>query len=96
MVNPNGMVASEVSQASSIVERDSALRMARAIKGAHQKTSGADKAYDIREFVADLCISGIRHHLPQILQPRRRSVIDRRTPRHQGFAQSINTSKQLE
>ena len=53
------MVAREVSQASGFSEPDSALLMAYAIKAAHQKSSGSVKAYDIREFVAALCISGI-------------------------------------
>jgi len=44
MENRNGLVvASQVSQASGTAERDSALRMARSLKGAHQKTLGADK-----------------------------------------------------
>jgi len=41
--NRNGLVvASEVTQASGTAERDSALQMARSLKGAHQKTLGAD------------------------------------------------------
>jgi len=90
------VVASEVSQASGTAERDSALRMARALKGAHQKTLGADKGYDTRDFVADLRINGITPHVAQNIQARRRSAIDGRTARHQGYAQSINARKRIE
>ena len=66
MENRNGLVvASEVSQATGKAERDAALRMARSLRGAHQKTLGADKGYDTREFVADLRINGITPHVAQ-------------------------------
>jgi len=97
MENRNGLVvASEVSQASGTAERDSALRMARSLKGAHQKTIGADKGYDTSDFVADLRINGITPHVAQNIQARRRSAIDGRTAHHQGYAQSINARKRIE
>ena len=84
MENRNGLVvANEVTQASGTAERDSALRMARSLTGAHQKTLGADKGYDTRDFVADLRISGITPHVAQNIQPRRSSAIDGRTVRHE-------------
>ena len=44
MDNRNGLVvASEVSQATGRAERDAAVCMARSLRGAHQKTLGADK-----------------------------------------------------
>jgi IS5 family transposase len=90
------VVASEVTQASGTAERDSALRMARSLRGAHQKTLGADKGYDTRDFVADLRISGITPHVAQNIQPRRSSAIDGRTVHHEGYAQSINARKRIE
>jgi transposase len=97
MENRNGLVvASEVPQATGRAERDSALRMVRSLQGAHQKTLGADKGYDTREFVADLRISGITPHVAQNIQTRRSSAIDGRTVRHQGYAQSINARKRIE
>jgi transposase len=97
MENRNGLVvASEVTQATGTAERYSALRMARSIKGAHQKTLGAEKGYNTRDFVADLRISGITPHVAQNIQPRRRSAIDGRTARHVGYAQSINARKRIE
>lgn len=97
MENRNGLVvASEVTQASGTAERDSALRMARSLQGAHRKTLGADKGYDTKDFVADLRINGITYYVAQNIQPRRRSAIDGRTARHVGYAQSINARKRIE
>ena len=97
MENRNGLVvASEVTQASGTAERDSALRMVRSLHGAHQKTLGADKGYDTRDFVAELRISGITPYVAQNIQPRRSSAIDGHTTRHQGDAQSIDARKRIE
>jgi transposase len=96
MENRNGLVvASEVSQATGRAEREAAIRMARSLKGAHQKTLGADKGYDTREFVADLRISGITPHVAQNTTRSGGSAIDGRTARHQGYAQSINSRKRI-
>jgi transposase len=97
MENRHGLVvASEVTPADGYGERAAAVRMARSLPGAHQKTLGADKGYDTRDFVADLRISGITPHVAQNIQTRRRSAIDGRTARHQGYAQSINARKRIE
>ena len=97
MENRNGLVvASEVSQASGNAEREAALRMSRSIRGAHQKTLGADKGYDTRDFVGDLRISSITPHVAQNTSRSDGSEIDGRTARHQGYAQSINSRKRIE
>lgn len=97
MENRHGLVvASEVTPADGYGERAAALRMARALPGAHQKTLGADKGYDTRDFVADLRISGITPHVAQNIQSRRRSAIDGRTTWHRGYGQSINARKRIE
>ena len=72
------------------------MRMVHSLPGAHQKTLGADKGYDTRDFVADLRFSGIAPHVSQNFQPRRRSAIDGRTVRHSGYAQSINVRRRIE
>jgi len=41
--------------------------MARSLRVAHQKTLGADIGYDTRDFVSDLCISGITPHVAQMI-----------------------------
>ena len=97
MENRHGLVvASEVTPADGYGERAAALQMARSLAGAHQKTLGADKGYDTKDFVADLRISGITPHVAQNIQARRRSAIDDRTVRHQGYSQSINARKRIE
>ena len=61
-----------------------------------QKTLGADKGYDARDFVADLRFSGITPHVRQNIQARRGSAIDGRTVRHPGYSQSINARRRIE
>lgn len=97
MENHNGLVvASEVSQATGRAEREAAIRMARFLKGANQKTLGADKGYDTRQYVADLSISGITTHVARKTRNSGRSAIGGRTTRHQRYAQSIKAKKRIE
>jgi hypothetical protein len=57
MENRHGLVvASEVTSADGYGERAAAVRMARSLSGAQQKTLGADRGYDTRDFVAALRI----------------------------------------
>jgi hypothetical protein len=55
----------------------SAMRhcMARSLQGAHLKTLGADKGYDTREFMADLCIGRIMPHVAQNNQMRSSAAV---------------------
>lgn len=97
MENRHGLVvASEVTPADGYGERAAAVRMARTLRGAHQKTLAADKGYDTRDFVADIRFAGITPHVAQNIQARRRSAIDGRTARHQGYSKSINARKRIE
>ena len=97
MENRHGLVvASEVTPADGYGERAAAMRMARSLPGAQQKTLGADKGYDTRDFVADIRFARITPHVAQNAGPRRRSAIDGRTTRHPGYAQSINARKRIE
>jgi hypothetical protein len=90
------VVASELTQATGKAERDAAVRMARALCGAHQKTLGAEKGNDTRDFVACLRITGITPHVAQNVTCSGGSAIDGRTARHQGYAQSIKSMKRIE
>ena len=93
METRNGLVvASEVSQATGRAEHEAALRMARSLRGAHQKTLGDDT----REFVADLRINGITPHVAQNITRSGGSAIDGRTAHHRGYAQSIDSRKRIE
>jgi hypothetical protein len=97
MENRHGLVvASEVTAADGYGGREAALRMARSLPGAYQKTLAADKGYDTRDFVANIRFAGITPHVAQNIQSRRRSAIDGRTIRHAGYAQSINVKKRIE
>jgi hypothetical protein len=77
MENRHGLVvAREVTPADGYGERSAALRVSRALGGAHQKTLGAHKSYDTRDFVIDFRLSGVTPHVGQNIQARRRSAID--------------------
>jgi len=77
MENRNGMmVASEFSQEIGKAERDASVRMARPLRGAHQKPLCADKGFDIREFLAGLRIKETTLHVAQLPIRRGGSAID--------------------
>jgi hypothetical protein len=63
--------------------------------GNHRTTLGADKAYDVAEFVADLRELNVTPHVPQNTT-NRRSAIDGRTTRHSGYAVSGRVRKHIE
>ena len=76
-------------------ERQAALDMIhRNSPGSTQPlTLGADKGYDVAEFVRDLrraCVT------PHVAQKARYSAIDRRTTRHEGYALSSKHRKPIE
>ncbi|KEF40822.1 MAG: hypothetical protein ER33_14980, partial [Cyanobium sp. CACIAM 14] len=97
MENRHGLVvASEVTPADGYGERAAAVRMARSLPGAYQKTLGADKGYDTGDFVADIRFAGITPHVAQNIQARRNSAIDGRTVRHPGYKKSINARRRIE
>jgi hypothetical protein len=97
MENRHGLVfTSELPPADGCGERAAAVRMARSLPGAHQKTLGADKGCDTRDFVADPRIFRITPHVAQNIQPRRGSAIDGRTTRHPGYGVSISARNRIE
>ena len=60
--------------------------------GSRRLTLGADKAYDVREFVDDLRDLHVTPHIAQ----NRTSAIDARTTRHPGYAISQRQRKRAE
>jgi hypothetical protein len=62
----------------------------------HRKTIGADKNDDTKEFVAEMRRIGVTPHVAQNTARSGGSAIDRRTTRHQGYAQSINARRGIE
>ena len=96
MENRNGLVMeAEVTIASGYAERDAAVTMIDAIPGENRITLGGDKAYDTRNFVADLRHLNVTPHVAQNTS-KRASAIDNRTTRHAGYAESQKKRKRVE
>src|SRR6266850_8416812 len=96
MENRNGLVMeAEVTIASGYAERDAAVSMIDAIPGENRITLGGDKAYDTRDFVADLRHLNVTPHVAQNTT-NRSSAIDSRTTRHAGYAESQKKRKRVE
>src|SRR6201988_1974829 len=81
------VVDTRQSLATGTAEREAALEMVAEHPGTHRITLGADKAYDVAEFVADLREFNVTPHVAQNTT-NRRSAIDARTTRHPGYAVS--------
>jgi transposase len=96
MENRHGLVVqAEATEANGTAERTAALELLdrQAPGTSNQLTLGADKAYDAREFVADLrqkCVT------PHVAQKARSSAIDGRTTRHVGYGVSQRKRKLVE
>ncbi len=58
-------------------------------------TLGADKGYDVADFVNELRTMNVRPHIAQNISGRR-STIDRRTTRHQAYSASQRIRKRIE
>ena len=94
-----------LTQATGKAEHEAALAMLRELPGAKPKTVGADKNYDISEFVNACREIKITPHVAQNdyeydtrtgKRARRKSRIDRRTTRHPGYALSQVMRKMIE
>src|SRR6201988_939496 len=81
--------------ATGTAEREAALEMVADRPGNHRITLGADKAYDVPEFIAHLPEYNVT---PDVAQntPNRPSAIDGRTTRHPGCAVSVRVRKRIE
>jgi transposase len=91
------IVNATVTPADGYGERDAALRMVEAVGGRHRITVAGDKAYDTRDFVANLRAMRATPHLAQYgATAWRRSAIDARTTRHPGYALSQQKRKLVE
>jgi transposase len=97
MENRNGLVVNaHVSTATGTAERDTAVEMIREISGKRRITVGADKAYDTKQFVADLRGLRATPHVTQNICRNRTSAIDRRTTAHSGYEVSQKKRKRVE
>ena len=104
MENRNGLaVAGAVTQANGTAERRASEAMLKAKRKAagHPITAGEDKAYDTADHVAALREAGVTAHVNQNnavtkTGKNRRSAIDRRTPRHEGYGMSQSRRAMIE
>jgi len=96
MENRNGLaVNGRLTLATGTAEREAALDMIDGISGAGRVTLGADKGYDTADFVAQLRARGVTPHVAQN-NTNRRSAIDERTTRHEGYEVSQRKRKRVE
>ena len=91
------IVKATVTPADGHGERDAAVHMVGDLPGRHRITVAADKAYDTRDFVANLRAMAATPHVAQYrATPHRGSAIDGRTVRHAGYAISQRKRKLVE
>ena len=96
MENRHGLVVdAELTRASGHAERLAALAMLDRLPTVGPVTLGADRGFDAKDFVLELRERRITPHIAQNTSGRR-SAIDGRTTRHDGYAQSQRTRKRIE
>lgn len=94
--NRNGLVVDvRLTQAGGTAERDAALAMLGHKPASRQVTLGGDKGYDTRGFVGATRELNVTPHVAQN-DRHRRSAIDKRTTRHEGYAVSQRKRKRVE
>ncbi|MBB4287979.1 IS5 family transposase [Roseospira goensis] len=103
MENRNGLVvAAHLTRATGTAEREATLAMLdRVHDGRRRITLGADKAYDVADFVSALRARKVTPHVARNdhvtkTGKRRKSAIDGRTTRHAGYAVSLRVRKRIE
>lgn len=85
-----------VTQATGTAERDAAVTLLKGRRGIHRRaTLGADKAYDTKEFVRQCRELDVTPHVAQNMT-NRKSAIDGRVTRHDGYAVSQRRRKLVE
>ena len=104
MENRNGLaVRGGISQATGTAEREDALVLVDHHRGRNKRriTLGADKAYDVAQFVQDLKDRSVTPHIAidghlTKTGKARKTAIDGRTLRHAGYAISLRCRKRIE
>ena len=106
MENRNGLVVdATLTHATGTAEREATLTMLdrrkRGGRTTRRTTLGADKAYDVTDFVGDLRNRKVTPHIAvngavSKLGKVRKTAIDRRTTRHPGYAVSQRIRKRVE
>jgi transposase len=95
--NRHGLVVdTRLTLATGTAEREAAIAVAEQMAARHKRvTLGADRAYDTRDFVKTMRGLEITPHVAQNTS-NRRSAIDERTTRHEGYAISQRKRKRVE
>ena len=102
MENANALIVdAALTRASGTAEREAALAMVGRRRKGRRTTLGADKAYDVADFVDALRSLTVTPHIAvdgHITKTgkRRKTRIDRRTTRHPGYAASQRLRKRIE
>ena len=102
MENGNALIVdAELTRASGTAERDAALAMVGRRGRGRRITLGADKGYDVADFVDTLRSLTVTPHIAvdghvTKTGKRRKTRIDRRTTRHAGYAASQRLRKRIE
>jgi transposase len=96
MENRNGLaVEGQITKATGTAEREAALEMLSEVSADKRITVGADKAYDTHNFVEQARALNVTPHVTQNTKGRR-SAIDGRTTRHDGYAISLRCRARIE
>jgi transposase len=94
--NRNGLVVDvRLTQATGKAEREAAVEMLGGKPSSRAATLGADRGYDTAGFVEQLRKLNVTPHVAQNTT-NRRSAIDERTTRHEGYAVSLRKRKRVE
>jgi len=103
MENRNGLIVdAELTQATGKAEREAALALIdRRPSLGKRITLGADKAYDVTDFVHELRNRNVTPHIAidghlTKTGSYRKTAVDRRTTRHLGYAVSLRVRKRIE
>src|SRR5262249_2797572 len=103
MENRNGLAVGGIATlATGTAEREAALALIERARGASRRiTLGADKAYDVADFVAALRARSVSPHIAidghvRVTGKPRKTSVDRRVTRHAGYAISQRCRKRIE
>ena len=86
----------EVTEASGVAERETALKLLDRHPSQKRRTVSADKLYDTKQFVSDCRERGITPQVAMNISGTRDSAIDARTTRHAGYIASQRIRKRIE
>jgi transposase len=96
MENRNGLIVdATVTHAGGSAEREAALVMVNRMAGDHAITLGADKAYDVADFVEQLDAARVTLHAAQNTKNRASAISDE-IATSEGYAASIRIRKRIE